>query len=137
MTELQTKAILAGLFFGVWPLLMNRSGLTGNVSSAVFSGVVFLGVLPLALYNLNTTSLMQANWKFALLAGIAGTIGILAFNGGLAKSTPETVSTFLVLMIVVQVVVPAVYQVILNGGINSAKLIGFVSASVAAYFLSK
>ncbi len=137
MTELQIRAILAGVFFGVWPLLMNRSGLNGNVSAVVLGGVVCLMVLPLAYQSMSVASLMQVSWPFALLACVAAAIGNVAFNEGLAKSTPQDVSTFFELMIVVQIVIPAVYQIILRGGVSWSNLLGFVFAALAAHFLLK
>jgi hypothetical protein len=61
MNELQIKAVLAGVFFGIRPLLMNRSGLNGNVSSAVFSLACLVGTMPFALRSMGN-SLMTANW---------------------------------------------------------------------------
>lgn len=136
MTELQIRALVAGFFFGIWPLLMNRSGLSGNVSAAVFGGSSLLVVLPFALYGLDTTRLAQANWWFALSAGAVGAIGIMTFNGGLAMATKATVGTFFVLMMMVQIAVPAIYQV-LQDGVTGSKLLGFAFAGAAAYFLSK
>lgn len=137
MTEIQVRAILSGLFFGLWPLLMNRSGLEGNMSSAVFSGTTFLIVLPLALGGMSGTSFTQVKWSFALLAGLAGAIGVLAFNGGLAKLTPQTVGTFFVLMICVQIAVPVINQIITNGNLAMGKVAGFLFAFLAAYLLSR
>ncbi len=56
MGELQFKAIVAGVFFGIWPLLMNKSGLSGNVSSAVFGLGVLMIVAPFAFYELRNIS---------------------------------------------------------------------------------
>ena len=137
MTELQVRAILAGLFFGIWPIVMSWTGLKGNASAAAFSGITFLIVMPLALQGTSFSDLAQANWKFALLAGLAGALGVLAFNGGLAISTKETVSTFFVLMIAVQIVVPAVYQVIVTKSATPFQLTGFALAIGAAFFLNK
>ncbi len=137
MSELHVRAVCAGVCFGIWPLLMNRSGLGSNVSPAVLSGVTFLVVIPLVFQGADTSSrLRDIVWTFGVLAGIASALGVVAFNGGLAKSTPENVSTFFVLMVVVQVSIPAIYQVLLTGTVTPSKMIGFVAAIVAAYFLS-
>jgi len=47
------------------------------------------------------------------------------------------VSTLFVLMIVVQTAVPAVYQVIMNGGLSLTKGLGFALAAIAAVLLVK
>jgi hypothetical protein len=49
MNDLQIRAVLAGFFFGIWPLLLNRSRLSSDISSAVFTFFALITVLPLAL----------------------------------------------------------------------------------------
>src|SRR3989344_923669 len=100
MTELQIRAVLAGVFFGMWPLLMNRSGLTGNISAAVFSLGTFIVVLPFALRELGGSSTTAA-WTMAVGACISGGVGLLLFTGVLAKATPQTVGPLFILMMVV------------------------------------
>lgn len=136
MNELQIRALLAGVLFGLWPLLMNRSGLSGSVSAAVFSGTAVIVILPFALHGLDTSKLAQANWTYALLGGLVGAIGVLFFNGGLAKATPQTVGTFFVLMMMAQIAVPAINEIIQNG-VSTTKMIGLMLAAAATYFLSK
>lgn len=133
MNELQVRAILAGLFFGIWPLIMNRSRLNGNVSSAVFAFGAFLMVAPFALRSIDKSLVISADWKMAAFAAICGGLGLLAFNGMLAKATSEKVSALFVLMIVVQIAIPAVYQVVITRSITPMKLLGFVAAAVSAF----
>ncbi len=135
MTDLHYKAILAGLFFGIWPILMNRSGLPGNVSSAAFSLGVAVIVLPFALRQAYTVSFSPV-WLMVIGACVTGALGILFFNGMLSKTTPETVGTLFVLMIVVQVSVPAVNQIIMNGELTLKTGAGFAAAIIAAFLLA-
>ncbi len=137
MTEVQVRAILAGLFFGIWPIVMSWTGLKGNASAAAFSGITFLIVIPLALQGTSFADLAQANWKFALLAGLTGALGVIAFNGGLAITNKYTVSTFFITMIAVQIMVPAVYKVFATRFVTPEQLIGFTLAMSATYLLNK
>lgn len=110
-------------------------GLTGNVSSAVFAlGVLFI-VSPFALYEVRN---MTANvaWTMAVGACVFGGLGLLAFTGMLAKTTPQTVGSLFVLMSVVQIATPALYQVINDGGLTVYKTIGFLAAIIAAIMLA-
>ncbi|NTU67031.1 MAG: hypothetical protein HGB08_03870 [Candidatus Moranbacteria bacterium] len=136
MDNLQVKAILAGMFFGIWPLFMNRSGLTGNVSSVMFCMAVLIGVSPFAIYS-NGLSIPTANWTMVALAGFFGAIGLLSFNSMLSNATPQNVGTLFVFMIVVQIVVPALYQTIMDGNISIRKIGGYTAAITAAFLLSK
>jgi uncharacterized membrane protein len=135
MNKLQLGAILSGVAFGIWPLLMNRSGLSGNTSSLIFSFIVLICITPFAAGGIS--AITNANWLMAILAGIVGAIGVMAFNGMLSKATPQNVGTLFVLMIVVQTVTPAVYSVVMNGGISLSKAIGFVLAAIAAILLAR
>lgn len=134
MSELHMRAVLAGVFFGIWPLLMNRSGLTGNVSSALFSLGALIVVSPFALFELRSAT-FSVTWTMAAGACIFGGLGLLAFNGMLSKTTPQTVGSFFVLMIVVQTATPALYQVIQDGSLTVGKAIGFAAAILAAFLL--
>jgi VIT1/CCC1 family predicted Fe2+/Mn2+ transporter len=134
MNELQTKAILAGLFFGIWPLFMNRSGLSGNVSSVIFSAAVLIGVLPFALYS-SGLSIPTANWTMVTFAGIFGALGLISFNGMLANASLQNVGILFILTLVTQTTVAASYQVLMSGHLPIDKACGYVAAIAAAYLL--
>ena len=135
MDSLEFKSIIAGVLFGIWLLFINRSGLTGNVASFVFASVVLLSVSPFAVSNLSQIG--NSYWIWAVAAGIIGAAGLLLFNNVLSKATPQSVGILVVLMILIQTVVPAVYQVIMIGEISMTKLAGFVLAVVASFLLVK
>jgi len=134
MSELWVKAALAGVFFGIWPLFMSRSGLSGNVSSVMFSAAALIGVLPVALYS-NGVSIPTANWAMVILAGLFGALGLLSFNGMLASASAHNIGTLFVLMTVVQVAVAASYQTITSGHLSVEKAAGYAAAALAAYLL--
>jgi hypothetical protein len=136
MNDLQLRAVLTGLFFGGWPLLMNRSRLNGDVSSAVFCFFALMTVLPLALKSVGH-SLTNVNWVMAISAGFLAGLGLLAFNSMLAKANPVSVGTLVILMLVVQIAVPALYQVIVTRHLTASGTIGFAAAVTAAYFLTR
>lgn len=135
MNDLQMKAALAGVFFGIWPLLMQRSGLPGNISSAAFSIGVSIFVLPSALREMQASDAITPIWLMIVGACFVGALGIMSFNGMLAKATPQTVGSLFVLMIVVQTATPALYDIVMNGGVTFRKIAGFVLTGVAAWLL--
>ena len=134
MNELHLRAVLAGVFFGAWPLLMNRSGLTGNVSAAVFALGALIVVSPFAFYEFSGGA-VSVVWTMAIGACILGGLGLLSFNGMLSKATPETIGSLFVLTTVVQIAIPALYQVINSGGLTVSKAIGFAGAILVAFLL--
>lgn len=135
MNDLYLKAILAGLFFGVWPLLMNRSGLRGNVASAALCLVALIVIMPFALKSID--GFPAANWLVVVGAGLFCGIGFLFFNGMLAKATPEKVGILFIIMLVAQMATPAIYQVIKDGGLTISKGLGFAAAIATVLLLSK
>lgn len=134
MGKLQGLAVMAGVFFGIWPLLMNRSGLSGNVATAAFTAIVLIGVVPFAFAS-GGASLGSANWTAVALAGALGALGLLSFNGMLAGASTAAVGQLFVLMTVVQIAIPAIYHVVMTGDIQLTKLAGFAAAIVAAFLL--
>lgn len=127
-------AVLAGIFFGVWPLLLKKSGLKGDVSSAAFNAITLAILMPVALWR-NGFSLPQANWTLVVYAGISGALGLLCFNNSLAIAPEKDVGTMFVLMTVVQVAVAASYQLHVTGQMQLDRFFGYVAAAVAAYLL--
>src|SRR3989338_2141707 len=125
MNDLRVMAALAGIFFGLWPLFMNRSGLTGNVSSAAFCVAALIGVLPFAIKS-GGASLVTANWLMVAFAGLFGALGSLFFNGMLAGTSSQSVGTLFVLMTVIQVAVAASYQIIMSGQLSIDKVGGYI-----------
>ena len=43
------SSVLAGIMFGIWPIMMNKSGLNGNMATFVLTVIVLLVVTPFAL----------------------------------------------------------------------------------------
>lgn len=124
------KALFAGLFFGAWPLLMNRSGLSGNNATFVFALFTFLVIAPLTIKDVD-----QNIFNFwAISATIAAAIGLRIFTSGLDKISKEEVSNFFVLTLVTQVCVSAIYQITLNG-MTPSRALGFLAAIIAAILL--
>ena len=134
MSTIHVYAIVAGLLFGTWPLMMQRTGLDGNVSSAVFAGTAFILVFSFALRE-GFASLTQANLPLAFAAGVVGGIGLLFFNGMLFKISLEEVASMFLLMIMVQISVPVIYHSYQTGDFSPRKLAGFGAAFVAAWLL--
>lgn len=137
MNRLQVMSLLAGLFFGLWPLLMSRSGLSGNVSSMAFAGLVFIFVTPFAIGNIASIDASSVKWTLVVGAGLLGAVGVMCFNGMLAGAERKDLGTLFVLMIVVQTAVPTVYDAIINRGMSPTKGAGVLLAAIAAVLLCK
>ncbi len=138
MYTIQIKGAAAGVCFGIWPLIMNKSGLNGYMTIMVF--VVFSGLmaLPFALYN--PGDLAQVNWRMVVWAGLFSGIGVMLYNSAIMSIVPGmklTVSGLIVLQLVAQAVAPALYETITQGDFSPRRLLGFVCASLAVVLLNK
>jgi tryptophan-rich sensory protein len=74
---------------------------------------------------------------FAVVAGLIGAGGVIALNSMLSKSTPQNIGTLLITMFMVQLAVPAVYQMIKGGQMTVARGVGLVAAFAAAILLNR
>lgn len=144
MNALQLRAIAAGALFAIWPILMNRTGLSGGVSAAVFgAGQAFI-VLPFALYEyahsvrgVGGIDLKMTTVVFVAGACLAAGSGLLFFNGALAKAAKEEVGALVIIMLIAEIFVSAICMAFAAGGITLSKAIGVVAAILAALLLGK
>lgn len=135
MGELHIKAILAGMFFVMWPLLMNRSGLNPGAASGVLAFFSLVVILPFALYDVRGM-IWPPLWYLGAVGGVCAALGTLVFSGVLSKVSKQDVGSFFVLVLVTQIVVGAAYQTYVSGGLTISKAIGFIGAIIVAILLA-
>ncbi len=133
MSTILVRIVAAGILFGAWPLLMNRSDLVGTTSAFVYNALALAIVLPFIAGQGGLVT-VGADWKFAVAAGVCGGVGILLLMDTLAKIPAVSVGRLLVIMIIIQIAVVALYDVILNG-IALRRIVGFAVAALATYLL--
>ena len=128
------KAVLSGIMFGCWPLLISKSGLSGS-SVALFGGAVtLLFVAPFALAN--GVNLVGSRWWILIITGSMSGIGCLAFNDMMVRAKPTSAATLFIIMLVVQIMMPAIYHVATSQQLSIKTVVGFVAAIVACVLLS-
>lgn len=135
MDKMQCRAILAGLLFGIYPLFLSKSRISGNVMGATFSLVVCLTILPFALGEMK--ELAMTNWRMLIGAGIVSAMGLMCMTSYLALPDQRQIGLLIILMIITQATVTAVYQVYMDKGISLTRILGFISAAVAIVLLNK
>lgn len=135
MDKLQIRAVIAGICFGIYPLLLNRSRLGGNMQSAVFCILVCLFVIPFAVKEVG--ELAHTYWAMVIGAGMASAMGMLSMTGFLAKASPVAAGTLIVMMIVTQTLVTAIYQVVMDKGVSFTRGLGFVLAAIAIVLMNR
>lgn len=137
MTDLQLKAALAGALLGLWPLFMNRSGLSGTFGAVVVTALSLAVILPAVWTEREAglASLPAAQWWAVLAAGLASGLGLLVFNSLIASASPAVIGGLFLLMLIVQASVPAIYAMVV-GGPTVRRALGLVAAGLAIVLLS-
>jgi hypothetical protein len=136
MDNLFLRTIVAGLFFALWPICMNRSGLSATSAVlAVVTGVAVI-VVPFVLYKGIGPVPQGMQWLAVAGACVTCAVGFLCWGSVLTAATPASLGPYFLSLVLAQIGTSALYQVITSGGLTPAKAAGFVAAGAAAYLLS-
>ncbi len=127
-------AILSGVCFGTWPLFLNKSGLSGNASAFVYTFLCLLVLFPFAISEMKNIG--NTNWLMMIAAAVIGAMGVKFFSGMLAVTTAKDTSLMFIVMICVQISVPAIYNIYLERGISPMRGLGLALAFAAAIVLT-
>lgn len=135
-TDNLIRVLLAGLFFGLWPLFLSKSGLNVGNASTFYFAIVTLAIV-LAFTFQDAASVAGARWGYLVAAAAASAAGVILFNRMLASAGPKEVGSYFVIMVLVQISIPVIYDVALSAGkIPPARLAGFACAVAAAVLLT-
>jgi hypothetical protein len=159
------KMLFSGIMFGIWPLLMNRSGLDGNYSTVAILIIAACMLMPTAFFHLPQQEFLlwvlfsviilamgvlayklipiipiahntqPIVWWLVVLAAVMSTTGLIAFNSALGHIPPVKIPHYLLIMILIQVAVPIVYYVIKTGRVTLRDAIGFIATAIAVVAL--
>jgi len=134
MNERALLSAVAGICFGLWPLVMNRLRLDPFVTVIIFLAGSLLFALPVAFFG-HWSGITGGQLRIAALACAISAVGTICFNRMLATTTVGEVANMFLLMLVVQVAVPA--AVLLRTGASMRQIAGLGAAAVAIVLLGK
>lgn len=135
MNKTTLQAIISGLCFGLWPLLLNRAGLNWALSINIIQALGLCVVLPFTIHY-GLAGIEHANWTMMFSAAFIGIIGIIIFNRMIITATKETVGQIFVFMIIFQTASPVIFQLLFSGkSLSVTKTIGLILAFIAALLL--
>jgi drug/metabolite transporter (DMT)-like permease len=136
MNDLQIKAVLVGVTFGIWPIVISKSGLNGYVAAVLYTLVGLLVMIPFVFGHL-AGPMMTRGLIIAVIAGLIGAGGMLLYTSMLSKAPAQNVGTLLVTAFMVQLAVPAIYQIFRGGQMTVTRGVGLVAAFAAAVLLNR
>ncbi len=130
-------SILAGFLFGLWPLVMKKSGLTPMAAAFTLTAVSLVVCLPfLGRVDYQTTGFLTIGFGLAMVAGVMNGFGTIAFQKMLADKNVE-IAVGILLVILTQVVVTAIGGRLFYGELfTTKKVAGLVTSVVAVYLLT-
>ena len=135
MSDPRVLAALAGICFGFWPMLQNRSGVDGSWATAVMAGIAIVAMIPsMATQGLPSTT--TGGWTLLSTAGFIQAIGIFAMASLAIKVPGAELPKFLMIAYVIQACVPPAIQ-LSAGGMTPWRAAGFVSGAFTIYALTR
>lgn len=127
--------LVAGTFFGSWPLIMRSSGLNYVVAALALQLGSFIVFTPLLSGRANTTTILAVGVLVGLLAGIVNGFGQLSFQKLVSLKDVE-ISRFTVIVVTLQIIISVVGgYVIYHEPFTVRKTAGIVAAIVAVNLL--
>jgi drug/metabolite transporter (DMT)-like permease len=136
MNSAHIQVIIAGLLFGMWPLIYNRSGLSGNPGTLLFVAFMLVIIVPYVVFKKEVPSTPTIGWLIVFFASVVSAMGLFFFTDAIGRVPPQKASSLFVLMIVVQIMVPAIYEVLLKQSVSIKHAAGFICAILAAILLA-
>lgn len=128
-------SILAGLMFGLWPLIMKKSGLTPMANAFTLTIVSLAVYLPfIRPMDYQTTRFLTVGFGLAVVAGILNGLGTIAFQK-MVTNKEVAIATGVMLVILTQVVVTAVGGRLFYADLFTGKKVGGVAAAAVAVYL--
>ena len=128
--------MLAGLCFGIWPLLMKSSGLNPSMASLVLTTVSLLVYLTFLRTGFDQVALGRIVVLFAVVAGVLNGIGTLAFQKAVGGRELD-LTTAVLIVIMLQLVITVVGGLLFYGDpLTGKRFLGFCTAVITAYLLT-
>ncbi|MEI6245088.1 MAG: EamA family transporter [Acidobacteriota bacterium] len=134
MNERALLSAAAGICFGLWPLVMNRVRIDPFATVIIFLAGSLLFALPAAFFG-QWSNITGSQLKIAAVACAISAVGTICFNRMLATTTVAEVANMFLLMLVVQVAIPA--ALLLRNGATTRQVAGLAAAGVAIVLLGK
>ena len=132
------EVIIAGIAAGAWPLVMQRSGLIGAPVAVVYSAISLIAAIAFLVSTGGFHGAGQSasvNWWWAIGAGCLAALALLFLSDVVGKTSPVRLSTLYVVLLIVQISIPAIFYVVVNHGLTAKHALGFITAIVAVVLL--
>lgn len=135
-TVLILMSIATGLFFAVWPLRMNQSGLPGAAALFTYACVSIATATVAILVSPGAWAALRGRaLVIGAQAGVLNVIGVLMFTAMLASASRSDAPRYILIVMITQVTVNAVWAAYQAGSFEPRVLLGFVTALTTVWLM--
>lgn len=131
-------SVLAGLCFGIWPLIMKRSGLNPQLAAVMLALLTLLTCLPfLSRANASPSEFWKLGAIFAVAAGLINGVGQIFLQRLIGAAERADVSQALIIVVLAQIATTAIGGRLFYGDpFTLKKGAGIILALIAAKLLT-
>lgn len=135
-SALLLMSIATGVFFCVWPLRMNQSGLPGPAAMFVYASVTIVASTLVLLLSGGAWEAIRgrALW-IGVQAGVLNVLGVLAFTTMLSKASPLEAPRQILIAIITQTTLNGVWASYQAGSLEPRFALGFVTALATVWLM--
>jgi len=131
--------VVAGIFYGLWPLLMKRSGFEAHTQSLIYAlgGLAVITPWFVSQNDDKTFDLLSVGCGIAVLAAMVNGLGTIFYTKGLrALPNQQTGAGVLITLIVIVMTNETTSMLLFGSTMTLKKLLGIGSALVAFALLA-
>jgi len=130
-------ALTAGLSFGIWPIIMQRSGLNGYMQAFIFSVTLMLMTSVPAMTDYGEVK--SVKWSLAIIASVIAGFGTMFYTSSIARafSMKQSLAMVILAQILVQTMVPVIIEAVQTKSIGMQRVIGCMLAITSLVFLTR
>lgn len=126
-------SIVAGVFWGSWVFILNKSGLPPYIAPGVFGLASFVTTMMLTGQHYSWPQITSSHLHFAIIAGAVGATGTVVFVVNMPSAVSD-ITKYYLLNLVVQISVPALYDMYISG-VTTGKVLRFLLVIATAVAL--
>lgn len=135
-SALLSLSIATGVFFCVWPLRMNQSGLPGPAAMFVYASVTIVAATLVLLFSGGAwESIRGRALTIGVQAGVLNVLGVLAFTTMLSRASAVEVPRQILIAIITQTTLNGAWAAYQSGSVEPRFLLGFVTALATVWLM--
>ena len=135
-TPLLALSIATGVFFCVWPLRMNQSGLPGPAAMFVYACVTIVAATAILLLSNGAWQAIRGRaLSVGIQAGVLNVLGVLAFTTMLSRADAIEAPKQILIAIITQTTLNGAWAAYQSGSLEPRFLLGGITALATVWLM--